>query len=719
MNGKLVTIAIIVQSEEQEFKKALDTALFQTYDEIELFIVASKLSGKNTLYMNHLVKQDKRVRLIYLANGTQDALKKEAARQARGEYLLFLNGDDWIDTDYIEELLRKADLKQRETGMAIDIIQCGTLLVSEHKFLRVPFFEYDTLLKEREIMKETVEGSLLGNHIWNRLIRCTLLRKIKLDGQDSYEDICTLYRIADYAYAALEVSDYKYYKHTKESMQQLRINQMKTGSTPNFQNRLERVENYEKRYEEMKDAYPEYANQMLAAFLKEALQIAVIRTADKEEHRQYATRINRIIKKVWNREIIQTGLPLLGRKEQLILQHRFLGKMIYRKVRKLEKNNPEKYAKRNAKLDQMMEKLQQKEYQKISQNKKIDETYKTGKTGKTERVYIIGTPEYHNLGDHAIAYAEEQFVYRYMPDKQVIQVTEDEIVNNFKDFSKEIQKSDILLLQGGGNMGSEYAVQERIRSKIISEFPHNRIVIMPQTIYFKKTKESQHLISKMIQIYGQHRNLLLVAREEVSFSIMKSKFKKNKVVLCPDIVLSLSYEKIAATLMRPDQRRGALLLLRSDAEGVLNIEQLLKMKEVCAEYFQEVRMTETSISYAVTEAHREMELHRKWEEFTRVEMVITDRLHGMIFAAITKTPCIVLTNYNHKLSGSFQWLESLPYIRYCNRVECLKETLEFMKKNVSIASITTMPQTILQPYYQKLAAEIMEDGTKRRLNVQS
>ena len=65
----------------------------------------------------------------------------------------------------------------------------------------------------------------------------------------------------------------------------------------------------------------------------------------------------------------------------------------------------------------------------------------------------------------------------------------------------------------------------------------------------------------------------------------------------------------------------------------------------------------------------EFELVRaKMCQFAEAELVITDRLHGMIFSAITETPCIVLGNHNHKIEGSYQWIKHLPYIRFIKEV---------------------------------------------------
>lgn len=54
--------------------------------------------------------------------------------------------------------------------------------------------------------------------------------------------------------------------------------------------------------------------------------------------------------------------------------------------------------------------------------------------------------------------------------------------------------------------------------------------------------------------------------------------------------------------------------------------------------------------------NRKRNLRKKLLEFSDSEAVITDRLHGMVFAAIMNTPCMVLTNCNYKIKVSMNGL---------------------------------------------------------------
>jgi pyruvyl transferase EpsI len=74
--------------------------------------------------------------------------------------------------------------------------------------------------------------------------------------------------------------------------------------------------------------------------------------------------------------------------------------------------------------------------------------------------------------------------------------------------------------------------------------------------------------------------------------------------------------------------------------------------------------TSTVIDRRVGRFSRKGELYRKWSEFAHARLVITDRLHGMIFAAITGTACIALDNRSGKVSGSYEFIKDLDYIRF-------------------------------------------------------
>ena len=82
-----------------------------------------------------------------------------------------------------------------------------------------------------------------------------------------------------------------------------------------------------------------------------------------------------------------------------------------------------------------------------------------------------------------------------------------------------------------------------------------------------------------------------------------------------------------------------------------------------------ITKTDMYANCVVTKKNRDECVKSKMNEFASAKIVITDRLHGMIFSAITGTPCIVFGNYNYKVEGTYEWIKYLGYIRFVDTVD--------------------------------------------------
>ncbi len=128
----------------------------------------------------------------------------------------------------------------------------------------------------------------------------------------------------------------------------------------------------------------------------------------------------------------------------------------------------------------------------------------------------------------------------------------------------------------------------------------------------------------------------------------------------PDIVLTLN-----KSLKKYKRKNQILLCFRKDAESSIKYDIKDYIMNYCKE-IGDVIYSDTVIEKSVKIGKRKKALNKKLEEFSKSKIVITDRLHGMIFAAITGTPCIVFGNYNYKVKGVYdKWIkEHFDYVKY-------------------------------------------------------
>ncbi|WP_209390152.1 polysaccharide pyruvyl transferase family protein [Chryseobacterium sp. RR2-3-20] len=269
-----------------------------------------------------------------------------------------------------------------------------------------------------------------------------------------------------------------------------------------------------------------------------------------------------------------------------------------------------------------------------------------------KKVFIFLAADYGNLGDVAITYAQTEFLKKVLKEYRVIEIPISKTLDGICAIKKIIASGDILTTVGGGNLGDLYDQIEFYRQLVAESFPNNKIISFPQTFDFSEKPKGVKALVKAVKSYSKHDDLVFIAREKVTYDLMKKHFIKNKIILTPDIVMSLNKST-------PDfERKGAVFCLRNDDEKLLKKSENDLLIDLVNRRFDDCTFYDTHINKNyLTVDERKLELEKIWNTFKKAELVITDRLHGMIFCYITNTPCLVFQNNNHKVKGSYEWIK--------------------------------------------------------------
>ncbi len=316
-----------------------------------------------------------------------------------------------------------------------------------------------------------------------------------------------------------------------------------------------------------------------------------------------------------------------------------------------------------------------------------------------KRIVIFNTPGHGNIGDAALVQAEYDFFHKYFPKYHVLEVTA--YMWNTKLFKFIMGKKAPIFLHAGGYLGDLWPSEDARVKEIMEVFKENPKIIMPQSIYFKNTNNKEQLIRETKEIYNLYSNLFIFMREKYSFELLRNEIFDNEeqCALVPDIALIMNYSHIQS------DRDGVLCCLRQDIEQTLsgeeqkNIEKVLERNKISYKY------TDTVVPYPIDNKNRVEEIEKKLYEFSKARLVITDRLHGMIFATITGTPCIALNNISKKVQGEYEWIKDIPY------VICTEEVKEQDIKKMMKFHNEKYDTSLLEPYYNEMA-QIIKDKMK-------
>lgn len=286
------------------------------------------------------------------------------------------------------------------------------------------------------------------------------------------------------------------------------------------------------------------------------------------------------------------------------------------------------------------------------------------KKNRTKEFIIFNTPLHGNIGDHAIILAELELMDTLGIEVFEIPTYEEKCI--FKFLSKNISKNAVILITGGGLIGSQWLEEERLVNKVIDTFYNNKIIIFPSTFYFKDDAQGREELEKSKKVINKAKDITIFAREEKTFEFLSEKYNNANIYLVPDIVFSL--ERTFNV-----ERKNILLCLRSDVEGNLKQDDKNKIEKFIPSE-ENILKTDTVVNYAIPRRKTQKEIDNKLLEFASSKLVITDRLHGMIFAIITNTPCIVLGNYNYKVKGVYEkWVKgninNVIFIENINDIE--------------------------------------------------
>ena len=286
-------------------------------------------------------------------------------------------------------------------------------------------------------------------------------------------------------------------------------------------------------------------------------------------------------------------------------------------------------------------------------------------------VFVVYTPIHENLGDHAIASAEMTIL-----DELGIlytEITQPEI-HKLKEFGLlRLFNNTKVLINGGGNLGTLWFEVETMFRDIILAAPKADILIFPSTIYYEDTDFGRKEFENSKKIYNNHKSLTLYARETISYEIMKDAYSNVKLV--PDMVFYLNECK------KNVARDGAILCLRSDLERTLSEEdEMLIYKQVQQLFCDKITKTDMYAAHKVPIENRGQELTKKYEQIKGAKLVVTDRLHCMIFCVITGTPCIVVNSKSPKVKGCYDWVKDFEYIKFADNLSDIRNLYKTIPK---------------------------------------
>lgn len=191
MKNDLISVIIPIFNVEQYLKRCIDSVINQTYKNIEIILVDDESPDNCPKICDEYQKNDSRIKVIHKTNGGLSDARNAGLEIATGEYVTFIDSDDYIDCDYIEflyNLINKYDVKMSICSYKA-IYDNGTVLTQENN-KEYKISAHDTL--EKMLYHEDFNVAT-----WAKLYKKELFNNVRFPKGKIFEDALTTYKLVD------------------------------------------------------------------------------------------------------------------------------------------------------------------------------------------------------------------------------------------------------------------------------------------------------------------------------------------------------------------------------------------------------------------------------------------------------------------------------------------------------------------------------------------
>lgn len=187
-----VSLIIPVYNVEAYLRKSLDSAVNQTLDDFEIIAVNDGSTDSSYEILKEYENKYDNFRVINQKNGGLSAAKNAGIKIAKGEYIAFLDSDDYLDKNFLETLYNMAVNNNAE-------IACCNFKFYFPKSdikIRMPILSKGGVYSKRRALKELILDCTMHHFSWNKLCKRSIFEENNIQFYDMYfEDISTSPRL--------------------------------------------------------------------------------------------------------------------------------------------------------------------------------------------------------------------------------------------------------------------------------------------------------------------------------------------------------------------------------------------------------------------------------------------------------------------------------------------------------------------------------------------
>lgn len=235
----LITVIVPVYNVEKYIKKCVDSILHQTYSNLEIILVDDSSPDNCPIICDEYARKDKRVKVIHQQNSGQSAARNAALDIANGEYISFVDSDDYISPLFLEKLYNRIIVDKSDLAVCEynKVDESGDIIHSKN------YLRHNMIINEEKYfeLEAAQKYYMFCVALWNKLFKSKTWKDLRLkDGKYAEDSFAMTKYISEMEKISIISEPLYYYCQRKDSA----VNCFTIKNLDGVESRLERCKYY-------------------------------------------------------------------------------------------------------------------------------------------------------------------------------------------------------------------------------------------------------------------------------------------------------------------------------------------------------------------------------------------------------------------------------------------------------------------------------------------
>ena len=171
--NSLVSVIVPIYNVEKYLERCISSILEQSYNNIEVILVDDGSNDGCPIICDKFERKDARVKVVHKPNGGLSSARNAGLEQMKGEYITFIDSDDWVEVNFVERMVEAISKSK------VDVVQCGYCKKNDDNVVYVSTLTNEIVYGKDKILKSFFVTQNYQTMACMKLYKSEIFRKIK------------------------------------------------------------------------------------------------------------------------------------------------------------------------------------------------------------------------------------------------------------------------------------------------------------------------------------------------------------------------------------------------------------------------------------------------------------------------------------------------------------------------------------------------------------